>query len=80
MEEINYRLQNQSAPIPTAILAIRDPRNPSDLNSWNQNVQILPEKAIISNSEPSGSSNIRGAAKQKPYANTKTIMEELNYR
>ena len=82
-EEINYRLQNQSAPIPTAIMAIRDPRNPSDINSWNQNVQILPEKAIISNSEPSGvggvgmvggggvgNSNIRGAGKQKPYACT----------
>jgi len=83
MEEINYRLQDQSAPIPTAIMAIRDPRNPSDINSWNQNVQILPEKAIISNSEPSGvggvgmvggggvgNSNIRGAGKQKPYACT----------
>ena len=82
-EEINYRLQNQSAPIPTAIMAIRDPRNPSDINSWNQNVQILPEKAIINNSEPSGvggvgivgsggvgNSNIRGAGKQKPYACT----------
>jgi uncharacterized Zn-finger protein len=81
MEEINYRLQNQSAPpIPTAIMAIKDPRNPSDINSWNnQNVQILPEKVIINNSEPSGgvgssNSNIRGTGI------TKTIMEEINYR
>ena len=80
MEEINYRLQNQSAPIPTAIMAIKDPRNPSDINSWNQNVQILPEKVIINNTgEPSGgvgsgNSNIRGAGI------TKTIMEEINYR
>ena len=80
MEEINYRLQNQNAPIPTAIMAIKDPRNPSDINSWNnQNVQILPEKVIINNSEPSGgvgsgNPNIRGTGI------TKTIMEEINYR
>ena len=81
MEEINYRLQNQSGPpIPTAIMAIKDPRNPSEINSWNQNVQILPQKVIINNSEPSGgvgsgTSNIRGAP-----GITKTIMEEINYR
>ena len=80
MEEINYRLQNQNVPIPTAVMAIKDPRNPSEINSWNQNVQILPQKVIINNSEPSGgvgsgTSNIRGAP-----GITKTIMEEINYR
>merc|ERR1719220_1420891 len=51
----------QSAPQPPTIMANRDninstphSRDPRDVNSWNQNVQILPEKAAISNSEPSG--------------------------
>ena len=86
---IMARLQSapQSAPQPPTSMANRDninsspnSRDPRDINSWNQNVQILPEKAIISNSEPSGvgmvggggvgNSNIRGAGKQKPYACT----------
>ena len=89
---IMARLQSapQSAPPPPTIMANRDninstpnSRDPREINSWNQNVQILPEKAIISNSEPSGvggvgmvggggvgNSNIRGAGKQKPYACT----------
>ena len=87
---IMARLQSapQSAPPPPTIMANRDninstpnSRDPRDINSWNQNVQILPEKSIISNNEPSGvgvgmiggaggvgNSNIRGAGKQKPYA------------
>ena len=87
---IMARLQSapQSAPPPPTIMANRDninstpnSRDPREINSWNQNVQILPEKSIISNNEPSGvggvgmvggggvgNSNIRGAGKQKPYA------------
>ena len=86
---IMARLQSapQSAPPPPTSMANRDninsspnSRDPRDINSWNQNVQILPEKAIINNSEPSGvgmvggggvgNPNIRGAGKQKPYACT----------